>query len=291
MPWDHKSLLRITPWPAIALPHPGHNRGWPFEYNAEADALVPNREATARPPAAPEQTTELYLKLAALDPDDVAGVVRFVSTYGELDLRGTHSVAPFSGWMFPTRGAEGPSQELIDAVLRASEVTGGLHGFDDTMTEIRYAILFMRDLIAARRIVDDEIDHASHQWEAPFWKDWDELDSPPWTPEGPATVLSIGLGDGLAPFYPQLRTFSPGEELRANWWAEVGTWHVRCLELFNHIVEAAPYKTCANESCERLFVRHEGRARHSQHRTRGVKYCSAGCARAQAQREYRRRAG
>jgi hypothetical protein len=80
-----------------------------------------------------------------------------------------------------------------------------------------------------------------------------------------------------------------GETRSGVYGSEIPLYSICCLELFNHIAEDADYLTCANETCGRLFVRQRGRALHGQHRTRGVKYCSSSCARAQAQRGYRRR--
>ncbi|MGW6483804.1 hypothetical protein ACWGDS_39160 [Streptomyces sp. NPDC055059] len=66
-------------------------------------------------------------------------------------------------------------------------------------------------------------------------------------------------------------------------------YSVAYLQLYNHIAEKATIRECANETCRRSFVRQRGRAEYGQNRTSGIKYCTRECARAQAQRELRRR--
>ena len=48
-------------------------------------------------------------------------------------------------------------------------------------------------------------------------------------------------------------------------------------------------RRCANATCGRPFVRHQGRARGGSTHSEGIKYCSAGCAKAQSSRAYRQR--
>jgi hypothetical protein len=60
-------------------------------------------------------------------------------------------------------------------------------------------------------------------------------------------------------------------------------------QLFNLMHEDAPIRWCANEPCGRPFVHQRGRSAAGQYRTTGIKFCSVSCARAQAQRQYRRK--
>jgi hypothetical protein len=61
------------------------------------------------------------------------------------------------------------------------------------------------------------------------------------------------------------------------------------IQLFNDIAAETSYKTCANESCRGLFVHQIDRKAKRHSRSNGTRYCSPRCARAQAQRDYRRR--
>jgi hypothetical protein len=60
-------------------------------------------------------------------------------------------------------------------------------------------------------------------------------------------------------------------------------------QLFNIITESLPIRECANETCSNRFIRQLGRSAKGRSRTVGVRFCSAKCAKAQMQRETRRR--
>ncbi len=61
------------------------------------------------------------------------------------------------------------------------------------------------------------------------------------------------------------------------------------VQLHNVVVDGIEIRRCANETCQRPFTRQRGRALKGQYRSTGVMYCDAACAKAQMQREYRRR--
>ena len=61
------------------------------------------------------------------------------------------------------------------------------------------------------------------------------------------------------------------------------------LQVLAWLASAETIRRCANTSCGRPFVRHQGRARGGSTHAQGVKYCSAGCAKAQSSRAYRQR--
>jgi hypothetical protein len=84
---------------------------------------------------------------------------------------------------------------------------------------------------------------------------------------------------------------SNGEPTPKNDPAETYTtlYSAAMLQLVNDLAANETVHRCANETCRRPFVRQLGRSTYGGHRRTGTLYCSNTCARAQYQREKRRR--
>lgn len=99
------------------------------------------------------------------------------------------------------------------------------------------------------------------------------------------------LNAGLSKRPPRVEVFTPLDKgpHPAQRDLSFGLFSALCIQLFNVVSDDLPIRDCANETCKNVFQRQHGRARKGQFRTEGVMFCSASCARAQAQRELRRR--
>jgi len=185
-------------------------------------------------------------------------------------------------------------------------------GFEDeaseTLAEFQAGARQLRDAVRALRFMRGELDLSDVEWESPMARGLAMRESGQIWPRGTEDFLRGFFDDGLKAFHPSV-SFSDGDDADLRRYRgtapsiekgllvapavtgkfEAGLYSICCLEIYNHLVEQTSYRRCRNERCGRLFVRQVGRAKFGQHRTRGVLYCSASCARAQAQRELRRR--
>jgi hypothetical protein len=234
-------------------------------------------------------------------------------------LPGLSSVLPGLAAAWPTEGFD----QTAEAAYLEHRGDGPNTTWVETLEEFRFGARVLRDLVTAARIAQLQAPPPAVQWESiprdaledkrAELAEWGiELDA---VGESVEIFLRQVLTDGLRPFQPRLiytdevASSEPVEkavavedeardlvgqrlrldELVANELLETPLYAICCLELFNHIVEGAEVKMCASDRCGRPFARQRGRAERGQYRLRGVKFCSTYCARAQAQRAYRRR--
>ena len=250
---------------------------------------------------------ELYLRhVMRLDLDDLAAIHKFVERYGPLGQPGlvemtpTSALAPIgllgSSWLGPDVDFVAGLREEVERHAPAGWAKGRwdsrlyLH-----VDEFRAHARLLRDLVRIwRACTNDEItfNQVIKKWESPNRVILSLARGDTNGPEGPLLLfLAELLNHALQPFRVHLEV-DTADELALEQ-IHVGRWQpslfaALCLQLANHIAEGAIYRRCANQRCGQLFYRQVGSEAKNRHRVAGVKYCSTGCAQAQAQREYRR---
>jgi hypothetical protein len=229
----------------------------------------------------PSETGEIYLKLAALELDNAPSIVAFVNEYGPLGVRTDGFEALPTGHR-PMRLDDEVIEKLRRRIAKAARKTGLDHeralGSDElpivaeTLDEFRLGARILRDLVGAWRVERMSVEPASIKWSVWAVRSTDDA----------ASLLASAVSPALYPFRPTITLGSAPPPYPAS------LYTICALEIYNHIVEQAEYRTCKH--CERFFVRQEGRAEYRQHRRSGeLLYCSKRCADIFKQREYRRR--
>lgn len=101
--------------------------------------------------------------------------------------------------------------------------------------------------------------------------------------------FALAIDEGLRPFRTRVeyRREFPGGGFTFGA-PRAGLYSAACAQVFDLIVAEETARHCENEPCGRVFVHQLGGAIHGQYRSKGLRFCSPSCARAQTQRQYRR---
>lgn len=266
---NRKPRFRISTWPGFVVPAPAIRSGESIEL---LDGWVLYRD-NGWPPQ--EVAPELAIRdLQQVDVLDATAVVEFIRAHGMINRTGESSGLP-PGPAFASvpddaeRSARMPvhwtdlSAHLAVAQVLARHVLYHLDG--GRPMQAWEEIGFSR---TDRRVPND--DDVAWSWFQGF------LDKGLRSFHARVDIEWLAVSDEVG------RDIVTGLE-------EVGLFSVLCVQVLNMLTEELPARRCANDACGMWFVRQTGRAEHGQYRTEGVIYCSKSCAKAQSQREWRRR--
>lgn len=275
-----RSHLDMTPPESFALPRPTNwTRASRYELVTRAGLpyLLPSGELTSVPLPV-ELVPRVIQDVALADPDSA---VDFVNAWGVLgigardfaglDVIGAQRLTRIAEWRRVRRG------------LRSRAEAAG-----EFMDEFQVAASWLRALSLCRRELEqDDFDVKRLRSDWPASAPW----GAPHTRYDAARLLQSGVNAGLYSYTPRLAvlTEAPDFPIVTQFSEPDSLFSLCCLELFNHIVRDGRFRTCANETCLRLFTIHEGPTKTDSRRPHRARFCSDGCARAQASRDYRRR--
>ena len=296
------------PLPARTL---GRDR---FRLDPTESVLIWDGVHDPAPPSPP--LGEIYLRLAEVDLDEPTEILDFANTYDKLNV--FEACSPYHpSFDIPWSQRE---QRVVDKARRefgevmfrddpkgfATPEDWAENDFDsESVVGFAMAARTLRDGLRGWQLLRGDIDYDDVEGETDDYRRSHDRETGTRRERRSSHQLAaldslISLFDAaLKPFHPGISidhttfgtrgeaeiTLVPSHERQG-----LDLYSICALELYRHVAENADYSVCHNETCERLFVRQVGRAKFGQHRTRGVLYCTPSCARAQAQREYRRRA-
>lgn len=238
-----------------------------------------------------ELPPELYLHQARevdLDSDDE--VVDFVRKYGpprhprryrlqDLPLTFTRHREPADD-PFAHLPAMLAERRRFDHERRRRDPDGWRQLFGDVhVDEVRLYLTWIRNMTSLWRIVSGQrtVDQVRPEWLPCYLP-------APYSREVALHNLVEALNPALA-WHASRVELVEHRTARPRAWT---TYRVMTMQLRNHIAENARYSTCANERCNRLFVRQDSPLSYLYKRLEHVRYCSWKCGDAQKQRDYRR---
>jgi hypothetical protein len=266
---DHKSRFPITLWPATPL-SPVLVERWAFLADEHGGIDWRTR---LKPSELPEEW--VLRQLADADLEDDHALVALLEGYGAITW-------PYFDPAYVPRDRHA----LLARLPSADEQRGKWweHRQDGTLEDARWWLKTARALAGV--------------WtEASAGRD----PGPAWATEGFVALedekscwaqFTVALNVGLQPFraHVEHRVELPRGEQFTWGLPQVGLYSATCRQVFNFIVRGETARRCENETCGHTFVHQLGGAQHGQYRSRGLlRFCSPECARAETQRQYRRR--
>ncbi len=268
-----RAQLRITTWPGAPVPIPEIEvnpdvrvRGERLYFGGDVNLPRPERR---QPP------DQLYLfELAGLDLSDVEAVAELCRNLGPIAPMRRSADLPSLGPAYWTRELLLHSTRYGRTWRPVDEANEDFIGGEPHVDELTFRVRVLRQL--SRHVQA----HTQGQSVADAWPECRDAQEAWWR-------FSRFTDAALSPFrvrivvdvgHPDFNIGEPRPSL----------YSIAVLQMFNDFVEQVDFRTCAAEKCGRTFVRQRGRSQ-SYSRTTGVLYCSASCANAQAQREWRRK--
>lgn len=161
---------------------------------------------------------------------------------------------------------------------------------DSQRTELQLIQALVETWIAIDPSTDLDLDEMNIAPRAELLRPWLERGLP--APETRFELISSAVGlltEAVAWFSPRVELTHPSLSIGGYGRPLPGVRDLIGLQLLAWIAEGTPARQCANETCQQWFAKQIGRSSAGQHRRSGVQYCSPSCAKAQAQRSYRRR--